>query len=113
MSALDLADIEARIARHRFHNSPRTGDPAFVDVSHLIDVDAPALAAKVRELSAYIARLVDAAEDALAEAEQAETDAVADGADPGFCLLPALSGVRTAVLDMPEDALKYAKAVPV
>lgn len=109
---LNLDEVEARIERHRCRtDSPQRGDANFVDLSRLIDQDAPALAAKVRELSAYIARITDAAEDALAEAERAETDAVMDGADPEFCLLPALKGVRAAVLDVPTDALKFAKAV--
>lgn len=46
---LDLNAVEARIERHRCHlNAPRTGEPGFLEISQLIDQDAPALVAEVR-----------------------------------------------------------------
>ena len=48
---LDLAEIQARIERNRCHaNPPRSGDPGFVDLSRLIDHDAPALLAGLKRI---------------------------------------------------------------
>lgn len=50
---LDLADVEARIERHRLRSDvPRKGDRDFVDLSRLIDHDAPALLAVLRHVQA-------------------------------------------------------------
>jgi hypothetical protein len=141
---LDLADVEARIERHRCRaNIQRSSDPDVADLSRLIDQDAPALAAEVKRLRARWAssqrgvgelldrsenaefrlektaadlaavnmaldRMVGAAEGVLAEAEQAETDAVFAGT-PEPKRGPRLKALREALNALPavqDEAVK-------
>lgn len=53
---LDLAEVEARINRHRC-SAVHSGDRDFVEVSQILDRDAPALVAEVRRLRAETKRL--------------------------------------------------------
>lgn len=102
---LDLAEVKARIERHRC-NAPRSGDTGFLEVSQILDHDAPALVDEVERLRGLIERLVTAAEDILVEAEADETAAVFDGtADPARLGTPARKRLREAINTVPADAL--------
>lgn len=105
---LNLADVEARIGRHSNRDKlPTTGDPDFLDLSLLIDRDAPALLDAVKQLRTALDRLVDAAEDVLAEAEQRETDAIFSGAVPDtYCRTAAEKALRDAILAIPAGLLE-------
>lgn len=76
---LDLADVAARIERHAGKDpNPRTGDPKFVDLSRLIDHDAPVLLAEVKRLREGLA---EARTTALSEAINAVITQQAKDAD--------------------------------
>jgi hypothetical protein len=84
---IDLAEVKARINRHRC-NAPRHGDEGFLDLSRLIDHDAPALVDEVERLRAAWDRLndmrIDASNNAYALRQFLETalTLVARGEDP-------------------------------
>lgn len=67
---LDLADVEARIERHRCRaNIQRSRDADVADLSRLIDQDAPALVADARLLRRKLTLLFLAAEAVESEAD--------------------------------------------
>lgn len=53
---LNLAEVAARIERHRC-TAPHSGDRDYVEVSQILDHDAPALVAEVEHLRAEVSRL--------------------------------------------------------
>jgi hypothetical protein len=101
MPELDLADVRARIARHR-GQLPTAGTAEFLDLSRLIDVDAPALLETATKALTALDRIEAAAENLLAELEQRETDALFSGAAEPSDVSPAgAKALRMALLAVP------------
>jgi hypothetical protein len=74
--------------------------------------DVPALVGEVRKLRAALDQLVDAAEDVLAEAEQAETDALFSGAAEPSCMRSAgMKKLREAINAIPANTIGTNEAV--
>jgi hypothetical protein len=96
-----LAEVKRLGARWK---SSQYGVGELIDRAENVEYRHEQATAEITVLRAALDRLVDAADDVLAEAEQAETDAVAKGADPGYHLLSSLKELRFAILAVPADA---------
>jgi ABC-type transporter Mla subunit MlaD len=94
-----LAEVERLGARWK---SSQLGVGELIDRAENVEYQHEKATTEIATLNAALDRVVNAAEDVLAEAEQAETEAVFSGAaDPARLGTPALKALREAILTLP------------